>query len=296
MSALGTAVGVLLLHTLSRSLRLDRKDAWLATAFTTCCPGWTVFATVVEVHGPFLPFAAGAFLTISALVRRGGSVRAVLTGLVIGLAYLAHPTGALLIARAPLFAAIAERRGIRGDFHLVQHGLLVALGLAIGILVVSNTLVALGQGTGPGPTLNILLGNPWSLVDLDFWASNLWIEVIAPYSPIAILGGIASAHRSTRQVGPWLAAAVLPYLLVSQMLFDSGGDRGASLLPLAWPTACCVLPLVRTRLWLALALFACHVGLGTTRIKIHADPEPARTYAEGFRAIGGPKPILVLGQ
>ena len=90
------------------------------------------FATIVEVHGSFVPFAALGVYALVRLVQRPGDGLAVIAGLAIGVAYLAHPTGVLLIAQLPLVAMLV-RRGSESEadaprVRLLRHGALVDLG------------------------------------------------------------------------------------------------------------------------------------------------------------------------
>lgn len=294
LSAVGTAVGVLLVHAAGRCLRLDRRDALLATAFVAVCPGWMFFATIVEVHGPFLPFAGLSLLAISNLLRRGGDARASLAGLAIGLTYLAHPTGVLLIATFPVLFYVARGRGVIGDLRFARHGALVTLAVLVCMAIGSATFLE-GRGAKPSLSLHILMGNPYTLINPRGWAQTVWTELLIPFSPLAILG-LALAFLRTRRTAAWLLVSTIPFLMVSVLLFEYGGGDGAYVLPIAWPAALCILPLVNRRRWVAVALLACSAAIGATRIWLHDNPEPTRAYAEGFRSIGGPRALLVVGQ
>ena len=193
LSAGGTALGVVGFHAISRRAGLDRREALLCSALCALCPAWMFFATIVEVHGSFMPFAALGVYALVRLVQRPSDGLAVIAGLAIGVAYLAHPTGVLLIAQLPL-------------------------------------------------------------------------------------------------------VAIVPYMIVSQLLILHGGEHGAYLLPVAWSMAVLALPLLRGRSLVIATLLVLSAAWGTARILKHDNPEPPTAYAEGFRDIAGERPVIAIGQ
>lgn len=285
-SALGTAIGAAWLHALGPALGLGRGESlWCALA-AGLSPAWLFFATVVEVHGVFLPFAVAATHAQLLAVRRPTLPRATAAGLALGLAYLAHPTGALLLFQMPLLASLAGRRLGLLPFALAAGGLLAIVALG------SVLLPALGTGVRADQPLTILLDGAADLTRPVTWGRTLWIEWLLPFAPLSVLWLRPWAGRTRRRIAAGFVLLLVPYLTTAQLLAQHGGEHGAYLLPLAWIAALCCRPVGRA---LGLAVLASGFAIGVARIVAHDDPEPPRAYAAGFRALAGDGPLLLLG-
>jgi hypothetical protein len=300
LSAGGTALGVVGFHAISRRAGLDRREALLCSALCALCPAWMFFATIVEVHGSFVPFAALGVYALVRLVQRPGDGLAVIAGLAIGVAYLAHPTGVLLIAQLPLVAMLV-RRGPESEadaprVRLLRHGALVGLGSGLVVSTAPFVLEALDRGVAPSFPLRTLFATPGIATDPQLWTDNFGGELFIPYAPLVLTSLIALFLPATRRAAAWLWFAIVPYMIVSQLLILHGGEHGAYLLPVAWSMAVLALPLLRGRSLVIATLLVLSAAWGTARILKHDNPEPPTAYAEGFRDIAGERPVIAIGQ
>ncbi len=189
------------------------------------------FATIVEVHGSFVPFAALRVYALVRLVQRPGDGLAVIARLAIGVAYLAHPTGVLLIAQLPLVAMLV-RRGSESEadaprVRLLRHGALVDLGSGLVVSTAPFFLEALDRGVAPSFPLRTLFATPGIATDPQLWTENSCGELFIPYAPLVLTSLIALFLPATRRAAAWLWFAIVPYMIVSQLLILHGGEHGA---------------------------------------------------------------------
>ncbi len=296
-SALGTALGVGLLHAATRRLAAG-DDPLLVAALVACCPAVVFFATVVEYHGPFFAFSSLATYALACLVRKPGWPRAVLVGLATALAYLAHASAHLL----PLFLVLCllalwdRTPGGRRSSPLLLSAILVtthvaavvlatfALKTLVGASVSSDRALAWVQAEASRP-----YGNRLHLVAPTFWFEILW-----PYLPLSVtwLFGFRPGHRSLA----WAAAVALAtYFPPCMILVPGYNEHGAYQLPLAW-----LLALITARSLprpVAVTVLACAAMLAVTQVRLGDDPEPARSYSRGVLQLAQGGPVcLVIGK
>ncbi|MEM7205466.1 MAG: hypothetical protein AAF628_34740 [Planctomycetota bacterium] len=244
-SVLGGAVAMALLHRAALGLGLDRGRAALVTGYWAVCPGVLFFATVEEIHGVFLPFAALTFLAFAA--RTGAAARGALTGAASGLASSAHATGHLLAVLLVLWfwgRASAPRRLT----STVQFGLGLALthGLAAAAVTAIFSDGAPAFGSQLGFAL-FTLPRTLSLTDHLEPLRVAWREGFLPLLPLSV-GAVAALLRpSLRREAAIILLATLVYLGATYLVLLGAYERGAYLLPLAFPAAWLTLRAVGSR-------------------------------------------------
>lgn len=292
LSALGSAFAAFLVHAACGVLGLSRLEARIATLAFGLCPGVVFFATVVEVHGPFLPFAGLAMLAIAAAVRRPGIGRGALAGLALGLAYLAHPTGALLGAALPVvfFAARPRGRGISLlPPALLRTGGAAALLLAAWVVVVPPLLRSfIGATVDAGTSLQVLFeftGGPL-LAPVELLRVFV-TEYLLPILPSSVLALAAFPRPDARPAAAWLVVAVLVYAFAAQLLLRGFSERGAYLLPLAWPAALAALHPLRHHRFLAAPGLVLAAAVAIAQVRLHDHSERVAALARGVVQVAG---------
>ncbi len=253
-SALGTAIGIALLHRAALATLPSRRDALLATAWCAVLPGPLHFATVAEIHGVFFAFAALA--TASFCTARRPALRAALTGAAAGLAAAVHATGHLLaLLFTAWFFAVAPRPARR------RRTAALAPVLGASQLAVAAALGrAVQSGAGGAPFTDAL-----RFVKLSAWRYGQvadaieplrasWREWLWPFCPAAALALVALARRQLRPLALAVHAAVVAYLGVATLLLFGADEKGAYLLPLAFPAAALAVLALPRRLVLPLVL------------------------------------------
>lgn len=292
LSACGAACGVALLHLANRRLGLARRDARLATGLCATLPSVIFFATVVEVHGSFMPFVGGAAWCAASLAMRPNPLRAAVLGLACALAFCAHSTGALLPAVfMPLLLVYpAPRPAWRA-----------------GRVPVLTTAVAITLGIATTPLLAKLIGVDFDLRHSSEFATDrardnlrglwrygqtLWHEWLLPMLPLSALLPLGLLVRRLRVQTAWLLVAALIYLFATLMILGGEAEYGAYLLPFAWPLA---LLAVRSLPRLAcIAVLATQLAVGVALVRQHDDPGPTLAYADGARTLAGDAHIALL--
>ena len=289
-SAAGMAAGVLVAHAVCRRLRLRRSDAALATALCATAPAVVFFATVVEFHATFLPFALLAFLAVVAFEQRPTPWRAAVAGAGSGLAFAVHASGVLLpvlLVAWFLAAAPLQRR------RLGLAALLLAVHAAT-CWALANASIALGFGTFPAPadTAAVLrLASPARWLDLPAVG---WREAVEPYLPLSLAWLPALLVAPVRRRALALLCGALPFVVLGLAVIPVGQtERGAYLLPCALPAALltvAVLPRV-----LVLVVLAVGAGLAFHGVKSHDDGGALYArFAAAVDAARGERPVLLL--
>ena len=319
-SALGTAAAIGLMHAASRMVGMSRRAAAATAALVASAPAVVFFATVVEVHGPFLAYAGICCLAAAWLWRRADALAAVVFGACTATAALAHATGHLLpIALLPLLVAWPRDRAAApsGAGDLAPAGdsarrapsprrrwTLVALALAThaaASALLPLGLVALGLMGGAGRSFAALLAYLRAQWSAPAPLATVWHEWLWPFLPLSAVWLPALARRGERLLGAGLLVALLAYLVAAATLL--GGDRefGAYLLPLAWPAALLTVRTLqrlprRPPLWAAttIALVAASLSLGVTHVARHDQAQQARAFAAGLREITRGEPAFLL--
>ncbi len=301
LSGLMTGLGLFFAGFTVVKARFSRRQAFFFLGFLGFCPAVFFFATVVEIHGVFFPFAMLGFLLAEFLIQEEGRKKrlfwAVVLGLLTWFASLVHSSGHLLL---PLLGAwIAARRGVRemlGPFVLwaLVHGALMmwANPLVLQLLGeksggASRALEVIRERTPMEGILGRILPSVYKEVLISF--PPLWLVVFVPFWD----------SRIRKKVG-WALLGVLPYLLLTTLFladlhtFEPIYERGAYLLPLAFPAAWILARRIpSTGVLVVLLLVA--IGRSAQQVWTH-DTRPGRPFARGFRSVTkGNKVILLAG-
>jgi hypothetical protein len=303
LSAVGTALGLGAVHLANRRLGLDRASAAFATAATALAPAVLFFATVVEIHGQHFAFCGLAFLATIWCAERPTVWRGILLGLATTAGYLGHATGALLPALCvPLTLVLASKRG--GTLRASSIALLVATATHGSLVVLLPQW--LRPEPAPGATgsaaalfamhLEGLWRSPTAILD-SAWRDWLW-----PFAPWSMVLGWAACSRQSRALATASLLAVAVYVVATAALLvpfqdgiqvvGHGTERGAYVLPLAWPMGLCAALALRQTRW-RWALLALSATVAIVAVRSH-DTRPQQAFAAGFRVVAGDGPAFVL--
>jgi hypothetical protein len=296
-----TGLGVFVAGLTVAKAHFGRSHAFFFLGLLGFCPAIFFFATVVEIHGVFFPFAMVGFLIAEFLIQeKGGAKRlllAVLLGFVTWLASLVHSSGHLLL---PLLGAwIAARRGLKemlGPFALwaLIHGLLMGLG---------NPLVLhfLGETSGGASrALEVIRERTPLKGILGRIFPSLYKEVLISYPPLWCVIFVPFFDRNLWGKVGWALIGIIPFLLLTILFlanlynFEPIYERGAYLLPLAFPAAWILVRRIPSfvLLWVLLLVGA---GRSFQQVWSH-DIRPGRSFAQGFRSVTqGKKALLLAG-
>lgn len=274
----GLAVGIYT-HAAWRLGRERWFAAWTGVLFA-CLPSVVHFATVFELHGPFLPFAALATWCTGALVLAPTHRQPLLVvpvGLCTALASTMHATGHLLLGCFAIWICVEQRRaGCSLRRRLLGVAILLAVHMA-GVVAIAWLVL---EGPGAAPTSEqaaFLLTGRFSAVDLHRVITAEWIVPFLPAS-LLWLPGWPRRHPGLAWA---LAVAVPVYLAVCQVLFVVPGEgyvlheRGAYLLPLAFGAVVLTTAALRTRGRLFVLLVAVGVATWQWRHPPAASPDAA---------------------
>ena len=298
-SALGTALGVFMVHVTCRTLGLSRGRCNLVTALVAASGPVVFFATVAEVHGPFFAFAGIALWTAARFVRDPRPATALVLGLGLGLAYVAHPTGVLMAAMLPWLLILA-RPDLLDPHRLRLPRRVVGLGALSGAVV--GAVIALappllrrlfGATTAAGEAVEYLLRNTSALTDPLAYGEAFAEEWLLPFLPLSALA-LLSLVRERRTLTIVAAlVALLPYLLTCVLLLAGYDEQGAYLLPLALPTAMQAVRVLPRRAAAIAVVLAATSGVSVYQV-VHHDRAPRRALAEGIVAAAGGRPAFLL--
>lgn len=294
LSAVGTSIGVACAFLAFRWLDVPRSRAWPLAAMLATCPAVVFFATTVEIHGAHFGFCGLTFLAIAAFVRRPGARQGLVLGLATSLGYLCHSTGALLplFALPVAFAAghsdwVDPRAAFRGAvLAIVVHGIGVA---------VSPWLLAGTASTATHVEEASFLKQQWghaALSQVSVWLETVWNDWLLAFVPLAWLVVASAFVPRSRAIALATAPALVVYLVCTAVLLGGATERGAYLLPLAWPAG---LAIARwsprpALLWIA-AFLGAAVGIGTV---IAFDQDDSRPFANGCREVLGDRSTFLL--
>ncbi len=155
LSCMGAAVGVSCVYYASRMLFGGWRRPALIAGIVATCPATMFYATVVELHGPFLAFFGLVALAVANLALRPTMANAILLGAATGLAALAHASAHLLPVVALLLCPVlASWRGTQIQVRrwlvligaqAVVHGMLV--GITLGLVQL--------RGSGARPSVQL---------------------------------------------------------------------------------------------------------------------------------------------
>lgn len=258
VSAVGAAVSVLCAHAASRMIGLDRRDAAFAALLCATLPATAFYASIVEVHALALAFAGFAWLAIAHHARQSSPGRAVIVGIALIGAYLAHPSAAPLGgAMAAVLFVTRPRDAWR---PLLRDGAIALVILVVGIALLPVALRSLGAGTDAGFALDYLGSRGSRLGVPERIGRALWNEWLIGLLPTGLVLVALAARGSLRVAARAAILATLPFVAVGWlMLEDVETEYGAYTMALAWPTALVVTRGCRSN-WLRGALVIAALG------------------------------------
>mgnify|MGYP002713189854 CR=1 FL=1 len=315
-SQVGGALAIAFAHAGFRRLVGSPRIALLATLLFALCPAIVFFSNVVEFHGPFLAFAALAFLIFSFAVGDepagpGELVLAAALGLSTSVAAGMHASGMLLPAIfLPWWLLLRYRRGQlspegRWSWPVFAGPLVAALvhggGLALFVRVQKSTEF-LKEG----------FQHPQGIEHLP---EIIFAEWLAPFLPLSLVPFILILGRRFRLESLFVIVALGPYLLGALRLLVGDSESGAYLLPLALPTAWLTatslgwlrrsVELGKHAVPLALSILLISTLLAWARVEDFDRNEAYQQYAQSLRScldsddalvmIGHPDPVDELG-
>ncbi|MFQ5504944.1 MAG: hypothetical protein ACE5F1_09145, partial [Planctomycetota bacterium] len=261
-SGFGAAAGLAFHYPSLRLLGLKRSDALLVTLLAGFSAPVLFFATVIEIHGPFLAFAGIAFLATASLVERPSYRRAVLLGLAIALARGVHASGILLVVVFLPWFLVRVRMGLRAALPLA---LTAALCAAAGVLLLGALVPLLGGPKEPESLGDILESVGGIGVGLGPLASIVWEEWLKPYFPVSLLLLCALFARKQRATAALLLLGTLPYFFLALRIIVNNPERGAYLLPLLLPSSLLAFELASRRLTALCVIVSALLAVGQVR-------------------------------
>jgi hypothetical protein len=290
LSAVTMAAAVALAHRATAVLGEPRARAALVAAGVAFAPAVLFFATTVELHGPFMAFAGLAYLATAHSVRRPTLGGAACVGLATGAACAAHATGQLLPLSLWTFMVALARPGLRRALALGATLAAVHVAVASLIPLVAQALAfpvsSAKQWSHLTHFLAEYLPRPWLLLNTA-WRDWLW-----PFAPLSFVALLALVPRGSRAASLALHAGLVPYLAVTMVLMGEGTERGAYMLPLAWPLAVVAMRFVPPLGGAALA--AASLVLALVQVAAHDHSAANRAFARGFLAVNGDGPAYLI--
>lgn len=289
LSALGSGTATAITWAMAREFGASRAGATAAAALFGAVFPVLFFATIVEFHGLFLPFALATLWCGGRWARTRSPWAAAAAGVLAAVAMQLHATGALLpVTTAAMFWAetrLAPRR---------QRLRQIAL-LGITFTVLAGAFVwfwaALGWLTG-SPLSAERRG--WQLVlhgvsSLPRWT---WSEWLLPFLPLSPLPLAALARRDLRASGLAILGPAGCYLALAATVLGIP-EHGAYLAPLAAPLALLAVRMFGTRMALAAAAATALVNVGCVLV---TDVEGARyrALAAGISSLAATDRVVVL--
>ena len=314
LSGVGVAVAVALAHRFFLSLGLGRGQAGLGALLVGSTPNVLFFATVIEVHGIFLPFAVAGLWAITNAGRKGGGLRFLLAAFFCGFASFVHSSMHVLLPFYLLWmdAFAAERdeqAGARnwklrlgralvfsiayGAFaYFTRMGFSLAGLLATGaaktdVAQHASGLEGLAQRLGPlllWP-LGQLKGRSWG--DIPYVFLTPIHEWLLPAFPVSVALHFAWGKRDLIPLARNLLFGLILLSIVAYLMLNRFVEYGAYFLPLVIPASYLVaksLPKPATALLVILGFIG-----GISWVRVHDKrpfAKPAHYYAELERSEG----------
>lgn len=258
-SAVGAAIGVAAMHRAVLRCSGDAQLAMVVALTAAATPALTYFATIGELHAPFLAWAGLAWWACAAWCMTGSLLAAVRCGALAGVATLFHATGALLVP----WLAVAWLYWRRAAGFRVLVGPVVWFGATALLVWLVGFFGVRAIGDVPaGQPLGLVaerLHVEATLVALPrTWLVDWWL----PFAPGSVVV-MACFWRGLGWPALWLHGAVLVHVLFTAVMLRGGGHEfGAYDLPLVLPLVglcCCVLPRQR---WWSLPVLALAASVG----------------------------------
>ncbi|MEZ5964691.1 MAG: hypothetical protein R3F56_12655 [Planctomycetota bacterium] len=305
LSAVGTALGVASTHRAAASVCASRGLAFWVAALTAVLPAVVFFATVAEIHGVFAAFAGTAWWAWAIFVRRPAWWAGAVMGIATGLAASVHATGHLLV---PMFLALAWTRGgiapdVAGDGPPRASSPPRTPWRAFVVAVAAHAVVTVSLAAWLQPQRlsmpfegQIAFLGETAAAHRTPWLGTLWRvardEWLLALCPVSLLAWGAFFRRG--RAGPTLAvaAAVAAYVGVACLLLDDVNERGAYLLPLAFPLALLTSWFV-PRPFLLAAAAAVGLSVAYAQVRSH-DHVGEAAWVQGFLSVARAQPVAVI--
>lgn len=272
LSALGGACAVLGAHRAALALAGDRWFAAAAALLVLWTPAVFHFSTVVELHAPFAGAMAFAVLFGVHWARTGAPGQAVRTGVLTGVATLLHATGQLLVPGIAL-GVLWARRGhgfwrwlngallCAGTHACVFGGTFAAMRLTGHLPTAVEGFATVPDDPGAPNTPLAYLLRSFAFLRPEYLGPTLCSEWLLPFAPLSLLVLLAARRPGRRAPLALFLSLFVVYLLVALVLVHGATDeRGAYLIPLAWPAAWFALDALPRRAWPALLLATAAAG------------------------------------
>jgi hypothetical protein len=293
-SLVGVALGTLFMHRASLALGLDRGRAALAAALTFAAPAVLFFGTVVELHGVFHAFLGLVFWQWARCGRGVDLPGQALLGAATAAAAGVHSSGHLLLALLPMLSfgwfGIRPRQAWRGLLVTIAAHVATTVLLTLWLVPAAVREAPADDGALAAAWAYFWPRLPWSPITV---AAMLWREWGEPFAPLSLIVLAALFWRSPRRRALALLVGVLPlWGAVWVLLRAELHERGAYLLPFAWPAAVLAAEwLPRWLRWLALAV---SLGLSVTAVVRHDRPADDPQLTAGLHAVVGDAPAFVI--
>jgi len=291
LSQVGAALAVITWHRAAARLGATRAQAAAVAVLGATAPAVLFFASVVELHAPFLAFAGFSTLAAARLAKTGTPGSAVGLGVATGLAVGAHATAHLLplwllplvLAEAPGWSA-ARRAGLLGSALVVHAGVSLALPLLLRLC---------GVDWHPASSGGFLADAAARDLQLAWVPNQVWRDWLLPFAPLSVSALLSIPRRPGR--GLVLLLGVAASLAATFVLMAPTTENGAYLVPLAWPAAWLVVTGLRPLLWALTA--AGGLALGWSWIERNDDPDFGRAFVRDLRAEAAGRPqVVICGQ
>lgn len=286
-SMVGVACGTFAVHRAGLALGLSRARAALAAALTFAAPAVTFFGTVVEIHGVFFAFLGLAFLAWARNEAVPSPARGAVLGACTGIAAGVHSSGHFVV---PLLLALTVGRRPERP-RAVAASVAVAWAVHAAVTLLIARVVAAPPAGGIAATLDYIL--PTLARTPAAIARLLWQEWLEPFLPLSATTFLALAARRTRRAAVALLLGTVPLLVLMWMGLSANlYERGAYLIPFAWPAAVLLVswwpgPAAAGALALSLVLSVAQI---VRHDRLVEDP----ALSTGVRAIAAAGPVFVV--
>jgi hypothetical protein len=296
LSALGAACGLgFALAGLRRLVPIT--VARLATLALAVNPGYLLFATVVEYHGPLQAGLGAVFWWTTVQIQRPGWIGMAALGGLCHVAFLLH--GQAMFYPAWLLPFFVARRWSGGDHRrdLLLAGVAGAVHALLWLALPRLWPASYGfwADLGRGFATASSTGRPRSL---DHTPAILWQEWWWPLLPVSVLVWLSPLRRALRIEFAAFVVGFLPFLFLSVWQLVDEPEYGAYLLPMVLPACLLVAQAAgRARPWFAASLL---LGLLPVLIDHRAHFVAQRRFDVDFAravatAANGARPFVLVG-
>lgn len=289
LNGVSSAVAVGLFYSGVRALGVSTPAALGAAALFGGCFPVLFFATLVEFHGVFLPWATLSFWLACHWQRRARLGWAVAMGAVAGVATQLHSMG---IFASGLFAAWfwTARPDVPARRRLAQSAAAIAAHAAV---FLAGTAIWKSLGWSVGSALDALpRGAALIAAIFEAMPRTAWRELLLPFAPLPLFAAWALTKPAHRAQAAALGLACLPYLALSGLILGVS-EHGAYLATVAAPMAALAAQVVGPRVLAGAALVTILVNAGLTWAHDTEGPR-YRAFVAGLREVAGADRCLLL--